>query len=261
MNKRIFAIAAHPDDIEFMMAGTLVMLGRLGWELHYMNVANGSCGSATMDPAKTAAVRSEEARAAARELGAVWHEPLVDDLQIYYRPELVARLGAVIRQVKPEILLTPSLQDYMEDHVNTARLALTATFSQGMPNFQTIPPAPVVSQSVAMYHALPYGLHDQLGDPVHADLYVNVESVMDVKLRALGCHRSQKEWLDVSQGIDSYLVTMQDMSAAMGKLSTKFRYAEGWRQHLHLGLGPAGWDPLALTLKQDVHIAKTRSSS
>jgi hypothetical protein len=47
----------------------------------------------------------------------------------------------------------------------------------------------------------------------------------------------------------------------MGKLSTRFRYAEGWRQHLHLGLGPAGWDPLALTLKQDVHIAKTRSRS
>ena len=44
MNPRrvAFALAAHPDDIEFMMAGTLVLLGDAGYEIHYMNVANGS---------------------------------------------------------------------------------------------------------------------------------------------------------------------------------------------------------------------------
>ena len=43
--KTAFALVAHPDDIEFMMAGTLVLLGQLGYELHYMNLANGSAGS------------------------------------------------------------------------------------------------------------------------------------------------------------------------------------------------------------------------
>ncbi len=31
MSKRVFAIAAHPDDIEFMMAGTFILLGRAGY--------------------------------------------------------------------------------------------------------------------------------------------------------------------------------------------------------------------------------------
>ena len=43
--KTAIAIAAHPDDIEFYMAGTLLLLKRAGYEIHYMNVANGNCGS------------------------------------------------------------------------------------------------------------------------------------------------------------------------------------------------------------------------
>ena len=43
--KHAFAVAAHPDDIEFVMAGTLILLRRAGYELHYMNIANGCCGS------------------------------------------------------------------------------------------------------------------------------------------------------------------------------------------------------------------------
>ena len=43
MAKVAFAIACHPDDIEFMMAGTLTRLKEdLGYEIHYMNIANGS---------------------------------------------------------------------------------------------------------------------------------------------------------------------------------------------------------------------------
>ena len=33
----VLALSCHPDDIEFMMAGTLLMLGKAGFELHVMN--------------------------------------------------------------------------------------------------------------------------------------------------------------------------------------------------------------------------------
>jgi LmbE family N-acetylglucosaminyl deacetylase len=64
MRRVAMAIAAHPDDIEFLMAGTLRLLTEAGWETHYMTVANGSCGSLTLGPAKIAAIRRKEARAA-----------------------------------------------------------------------------------------------------------------------------------------------------------------------------------------------------
>ena len=59
--KRAFAIAAHPDDIEFFMAGTLMMLGEAGYEIHYMNVANGCCGTTQFDAPTIARLRLEEA--------------------------------------------------------------------------------------------------------------------------------------------------------------------------------------------------------
>ena len=49
--KTVLAICAHPDDIEFLMAGTMIHLRNAGYELHYMTVANGSCGSNRYDTA------------------------------------------------------------------------------------------------------------------------------------------------------------------------------------------------------------------
>ncbi|MEO8269951.1 MAG: PIG-L family deacetylase [Aureliella sp.] len=40
--RSVLAIAAHPDDIEFVMAGTLLQLSQRGWQVHYFNIANGS---------------------------------------------------------------------------------------------------------------------------------------------------------------------------------------------------------------------------
>ncbi|MFA5204821.1 MAG: PIG-L family deacetylase [Lentisphaeria bacterium] len=244
----VMAAAAHPDDIEFMMSGTLRLLQRAGWAVHYLNIANGSCGSATMNHDETVRTRTAEARESCRRLGAMFHEPLVDDLMVYYTPELVARLGAVVRAVKPTILLLQSPQDYMEDHSNSVRLMVTAAFCRGMPNFATLPPTSPWGGDLAVYHALPYGLRDSLGQPVAAEFYADVTGVMADKRALLACHRSQKEWLDVSQGMDSYLNTLTEMGAEVGRRSGRFAFAEGWRQHLHLGFGPAGFNPLAQAL-------------
>jgi LmbE family N-acetylglucosaminyl deacetylase len=139
MSKRVFAVAAHPDDIEFDMAGTLILLGRAGYELHYMTIANGSCGTTQYSREEIIRIRRGEAMAAAASIGAVFHESLVDDLAIFYERELLARVAAVMREVAPEIVLTHSPADYMEDHQNAARLAVTAAFARGMPNFSTEP--------------------------------------------------------------------------------------------------------------------------
>ncbi len=248
MSKTAFAISAHPDDIELMMAGTLILLGEAGYELHYMNVANGSCGTATMDYDEVVAARTAEARAAAGRLGATFHEPLADDLQIYYTPSLVAGLCAVVRQVRPEILLIPSPQDYMEDHVNVSRLAVTAAFCRNMRNFVTDPVVAPINNDTALYHALPWGLQDQFRKPIQADLYVNISSTIDKKRDALACHRSQKEWLDESQGHDSYLNTMVEMSKNVGGMSGRFEFAEGWIRHSHMGFAAEDFDPLGEAL-------------
>jgi LmbE family N-acetylglucosaminyl deacetylase len=240
-----FAIAAHPDDIEFVMAGTMMRLKDAGYELHYMNIANGSCGSSELDAATIAKVRGDEARAAAACVGATFHEPLTRDIEIFYDRPTLARLGSIVRAVAPQILLTHSPQDYMEDHTNACRLAVTAAFCRGMRNFPVDPPREAIDTDVTIYHAQPHGNCDPLRQPVVPEHFVDVTSLFARKAEMLVKHLSQKAWLDQSQGMDSYVATMRDLNAEVGRLSGRFELAEGWRRHLHLGFSRADVDPLA----------------
>jgi N-acetylglucosamine malate deacetylase 1 len=245
---RALAIFAHPDDIEFVAAGTLLLLRSAGYEIHYMNLADGCCGSTVHGREELARLRIEESRAACQMAGAVFHPPLAHDLDIFYNRPILARLAAIVRDVAPEILLTHSPVDYMEDHTNTCRLAVTAAFARGMPNFPTEPPRAPTETPVTVYHAQPHGNCDPLGEPVVPTHFVDVAPVMPTKTAMLACHQTQKRWLDESQGFDSYLHAMQTAAKDVGHLSGRFEYAEGWRRRLHLGFSPADADPLAAAL-------------
>lgn len=249
MARTAIAIAAHPDDIEFLMAGTLMLLAEAGYEIHYWNLANGCCGSTQTDAQTTARIRHDEALAAAKSVGAIFHESVCPDLEVFYdRPTLV-RVASVIREVAPEIVLTHAPSDYMEDHMNVCRLAVTATFARGMPNFPVEPPREAIAGTATVYHAQPYSHRDPLGRIVEPDLYVDVGPLVGRKRAMLAKHVSQKQWLDESQGLDSYLDTMQQLDAELGRMSALFEYAEGWRKHLHLGFCKADDDPLRSALK------------
>ncbi len=242
------AIGAHPDDIEFMMGGTFLLLGEAGYDLHYMNIANGSMGTATYTRDEIIAIRTEESRIAAEAMGAEFHDPIVDDLDVYYDRESPRQVCAVVREIKPTIILTQPPLDYMEDHTNACRLTVSAAFFRGMRNYITEPPKPPITDEVTLYHALPYGLHDPLRRRVFPGQYADITTVLKRKRDALACHKSQKEWLDTSQGLDSYLISMEEMSKEVGSMSGTFEYAEGWRRHLHLGFCTPEADPLTEAL-------------
>lgn len=242
------AIAAHPDDIEFVMAGTLLLLQHAGWEIHCLNLSTGNLGSMTLSPAQTARVRRREAKASAKLLDATWHPPICDDLEIFYSGRLLRRVSAIVRQVEPGVILTHSPQDYMEDHMTTARLAVTAAFARSIPGYRTTPPRQATPQRVTIYHASPHGLCDGLRRRLLPGAFVDTTTVHARKREALACHASQQEFLDATQGMDSYLQTLDEISRAVGKLSRRFRHAEGWRRHAHLGFCEEGADPLRAAL-------------
>ncbi|WP_018617324.1 PIG-L deacetylase family protein [Segetibacter koreensis] len=242
--KTAIAIAAHPDDIEFMMAGTLLLLKKRGYEIHYFNLASGNVGTTEHDSETIKKMRLEEAKRAAEILGAHFHPPFCNDIEIFYDEKTLRQLASIIREVKPKIVLTHSPVDYMEDHVNTSRVAVTASFARGMRNFHTIPEQVADNYDCTLYHALPHGLRDPLRKTITAGAFVNTTSVHQQKLEALKAHQSQQNWLDVSQKLNSYLQTMEDVSLKVGQMSKKFKHAEGWRRHLHYGFCGPNDDPL-----------------
>jgi len=253
MKKRVLAIVAHPDDIEFVMSGTLMLLEKAGCEIHYMNVANGYCGTAEYDAETIIAIRLQEAKNAAKHINAKFHPSIAPDLGVFYNEELLAKLGAVIRKAAPDILLIPSSQDYMEDHTNTCRLAITAAFTRGMPNYVTSPPTEVIHNEIAVYHAQPHGNRDGMNQLITPDIFINISDVMEEKRNMLAEHKSQKEWLDRSQGFNAYLDIMQEYGKEVGLMSEKWEFAEGWRQHNPLGLCATNYDPMKELLHKYYH--------
>jgi LmbE family N-acetylglucosaminyl deacetylase len=241
----VLAGAAHPDDIEFGMAGTLLLLKQAGAKIHMWNLANGVCGTASHTPSQIIRLRWQEARDSAKVAGAILHPPLTNDMDLFYESGLLAKVAAKIRKIRPHILLVPSPQDYMEDHQNACRLLVSAAFARDMRNFKTSPPVTPWGGELAIYHAMPHQLRDSLRQRVKPGQYVNVTSVLKTKREMLACHRSQKEWLDESQGLDAYLSAMEEMSRSLGRWSGRFKFAEGWRRHNPLGFSKADWDPLS----------------
>src|SRR5262249_2924357 len=158
-----------------------------------------------------------------------------NDLEILYSLKLLRSVAAILREVRPRVILTHSPQDYMEDHMNTCRLVVTAAFARRMSNFKTVPARPISGGDVTIYHAMPHGLRDELRRRIMPGSFVNTTSVQKFKEQALAAHRSQQVWLETSQGFNSYLRTMEDMSLQVGRMSKRFKHAEGWRRHLNLG--------------------------
>ena len=101
------AVAAHPDDIEFFMSGTLMRLGECGYELHYWNLANGCCGTSQYDAATIARMRREEGLNAAASIGAVFHESLCNDLEIFYDKPTLQKLAD--RGIELPVFASPTI--------------------------------------------------------------------------------------------------------------------------------------------------------
>jgi LmbE family N-acetylglucosaminyl deacetylase len=196
---------------------------------------------------------------AAASIGAVFHESVTADLEVFYDKPTLAKVAAVMREVAPEIILTHPPADYMEDHMITCRLAVTGAFVRGAPNFVTDPPRSAVSGKVTIYHCQPYGNCDPLGKRITPSLYVDVSSLVEKKVKMLACHRSQKDWLDESQGLGSYLEKMKELGREVGAMSGAFEYAEGFRRHLHLGFCGPDDDPLLDALDAKVLRSSTES--
>lgn len=219
------AIVAHPDDIEFSCAGTLSRWAKAGVRISYVLCTSGDVG--IEDPAVSremaAEIREQEQLEAAKIAGAseviFIREP---DGMLTATIELRRRLVREIRRFKPEVVITgdPTIvwagDDYINhpDHRAAASAALDATFpAAGQPRlFEEIAEEGFPAHKPRKVYVTSWGA---------ADLYVNIEETIDIKISALRAHKSQmKDW-DPEQSIRQWA-----SESAKGK---EMQYAEGFR--------------------------------
>ncbi len=229
----VLAIHAHPDDIEFQCAGTLLRLAERGASLHLVTMTPGDCGSAEMTSEEISDVRRAEASAAAELLGASYRCLEFRDLSIVFDNPSRQRVTECLRQVRPDIVLTAPPVDYMPDHEMTSLLVRDACFNAPIPNYKTAaadPAAPLDAIPHLYYVDAIEGV-DWFGRPQPAGFVVDVSEQFERKLEMLACHESQRGWLLKQHGMDEYLESCRRWGASRGgDIGTD--YGEAFRQHL-----------------------------
>src|SRR5690349_11662108 len=139
---RVLAMHAHPDDAEILAGGTLALLAQRGHRITIATMTPGDCGSATLGPDEIAAVRRSEAASAAALLGADYLCVEFRDLAVFNDDPSRRRVVEVLRQTRPDIVLTSSPIDYLCDHEAASTLVRDACFAAPAPNYQA-PGAPL----------------------------------------------------------------------------------------------------------------------
>lgn len=229
-DKTALAIMAHPDDAEFICAGTLTLLRKRNWNIEIASMTAGDCGSREYGRKQISSIRKKEAATAAKLLDANYTCLDCDDIFLTYDKPTILRTIALVRRVKPKVVFTMSPSCYMIDHEVTSQLAQTACFSCGIVNIDIENTDPYF-HIPHLYYADAMEGKDKFGKEIKPTTIVNINSVINIKEKMLMSHRSQQSWLRAHNGMDQYLQNMKELSEKRGvQISTA--YAEGFRQHL-----------------------------
>ncbi len=233
--KRVMIIIAHPDDGEFMAAGTLAKWAREGSEVVYVLCTSGDKGTAEPEvkPADLAATREGEQRNAAAVVGA---KDVVflryTDGTLRNTLELRRDLVREIRRHKPDIVVcqdpTNRFSDgYINhpDHRAAGDAALDAVFPSAR-DFHAFPD--VIEEGLLPQHALEVYMGAG-GDS--ATVWIDITDTIDVKIAALREHKSQVG--DDDERLANMAERIKERAADLGRAHA-VTYAESFR-YIKLG--------------------------
>lgn len=236
MPNAALAILAHPDDAEFLCAGTLVRLHQQhGWDIHIATMTAGDCGTAEYPPDEIARIRRAEGRAAAEAVGATYHCLEELDLRVIFGERPMEKVCRLMNAVRPRVVFTHSPEDYHLDHEQTSHIVRAATFAAPIPNYLHRPghrePHPPLDRIPHLFYCDPLEGKDQFGRPIPPAFRIDISPVIADKSRMLDRHESQRAWLRKHHGVDNLVDSMRDWSAGRGA-EAGVAFAEGFRQHL-----------------------------
>ncbi len=215
---RILVVAAHPDDVDFGLAGTVATWTDAGIEVVYCIVTNGEAGGSdpSVSRADMVVLRRAEQTAAAKCVG-------VTDVRFLGYPDgrlepsigLRRDIARVIRQVRPDRVACPSPErNYARipashpDHRAAGSAALDAVYPDARNPFAF----PELAAEGLQAWTVPEVWISGSPQPTH---FVDVTGTFDRKIAALRAHESQTGHMT---NLEEMLRGWLGMSAALGGL-------------------------------------------
>lgn len=191
----ILVVAAHPDDIEFGLAGAVARWTDEGHTVVYCLITDGSAGSndPAVDPRALVATRRQEQLEAAALVGVADVRFLgYADGTLEPTIELRRQLTRLIRELRPYrvVCQDPTTYFFGSFYVNHPdhRAAGEATLYAVFPSAETRPIFPELLAEGYEPHKVAELYLDMSLQP---DTYVDITATLDRKIAALLCHRSQ----------------------------------------------------------------------
>ncbi|NJE31125.1 PIG-L family deacetylase [Thermococcus sp. 18S1] len=220
--KKVLCIEPHPDDCAIGLGGTIKKLTDAGIEVVYLCMTDGSMGTLDDDLSshELALIRRREEEESAKILGVekiIWMG--YRDTELPYTREVRKDLVKVIRAEKPDAVLAPDPwlpYEAHPDHRRTGFLALDAVAFSQLPNFGSTD----LAAGLKPHQVEVFGFYYT----AKPNYFVEVTSVMELKLRAIRAHRSQFTD-DVWEKWEPFLRTV---ALYYGK-KAGVKYAEGLR--------------------------------
>lgn len=176
MNLDVLVFAAHPDDAELSMGGTIAKLTASGKKVGIIDFTRGELGTRG-----TAETRQKEAFQAAISLKVAARENLyIPDGDIKNTKENLIKVVMEIRKYRPKIIFAPYFNDRHPDHIDASRIVKKAMFSSGLVKIKTFDKE--VSQEAYRPKKLFYYMQTYTFEPT---FIVDISSCFEQKMKAV----------------------------------------------------------------------------
>ncbi len=193
--KRVLVIMAHPDDPDFICAGTVAKMTRQGIEVTYMILTNGDKGNHNPEITRNQliAFRKIEQRHAAAVCG-VQAVLFMGEEDGFLRPtrEIRQRVTREIRRIQPQLIICQDPDRYLvgdgyinhPDHRNAGLVALEAIFpAADNPMFYP----EMADEGYGPHKVSQLYVHG----PSDSSVKIDVTETLEAKIEAILCHKTQ----------------------------------------------------------------------
>jgi bacillithiol biosynthesis deacetylase BshB1 len=175
----VLVIAAHPDDAELSVGGTLIKLALMGYKTGVADMTRGELGTRG-----TPEIRAEEAAQSAIVLRLTVRDNVgLSDGHVLDDHASRAAVVRVIRQYRPKIVFTHYWDDPHPDHAQTSRIVTEAAHLAGLTNYDI-----EINQARHRPNMVAYFLFPHKVAP---SFVVDITDVAAQKLEAIKCYQSQ----------------------------------------------------------------------
>ena len=193
----ILAIGAHPDDIEYGCAGTLIKYAERGHHIFLLVLTGGQEGGSSE-------IRKQEQKTAA-ELMSVqkifWGD--YHDTQLPLNKELIEKIEDVLEEVNPDLILVNYGYDTHQDHRTLTQATMSATRYIRNVLFFEVPTTQNFNPQV----------------------FVDISDTLEQKFKVLEAHASQVMKTNIE---DMYIIELAQASATFRGIQGRVKFAEAF---------------------------------